>query len=319
MLGDKVEDFLKPKKEEVRIGLELELYTISAKSLRLVSALPIILGIENRYPELNNFVYRDYYDYQLEISTPIFRSSEELLDYLKTILGKIKEIGSENRMLIIPRDELHNSMFNGLHIHISYVDPNISYLNAIYLAYPLILALADVTKSKSFSNRLKESRHIGLLPYEVEEAIRIEKLRGGYFDITLNTIQSKTHRHATIETRIFNVPRYYETLRSIVKGTEAIFKHINTNLSPFYKEHIGLTLDYDYWKKLKSTRNSLMNNNNFGFNFVFMKDNYNIIKDVERLVHVKILPSFFEHIDKQEFCILDHVEQIFLETNEVVK
>ena len=265
MLLSRLEEALDAKFEKnVTIGAEMEIYLIDAYEDEY-SLLDNENVIEDIYSEFDERVYRDYYEYQLEIRTNPSDDWKEVANELIELMKEVSRVAREKECIIAPVSYIKGGMFNGFHVHVSY-KPEMSFGRMVEHAlamYPFMLDITRLTLSAPFKNerygevlslRQLESPHIGTLPlhydnYEYEDYWVYDEeanLSHRYHDIIINT-NRKEGRHRvknidTIEIRMFDCVGYKKAIYCVLESVYSIAKYINSEWFNKYRRNYSLML-----------------------------------------------------------------------------
>jgi len=250
MLLENIEQALDEKYEkDVIIGAEMELYLIDTYEDRY-ELLNDESVLEDIYSEFDERVYRDYYNYQLEIRTNPSEDWKEVAKELIELMKEVSKIAKEKDCIIVPISYISGGMFNGFHVHVSY-RPEMSFGRLVEHAlamYPFMLDITRITLSAPIKNRKYgeilslrqlESPHIGIPPLDYNNEdfeyywVYDENARNGnrYHDIIINT-NKKHGRHRiksvdTIEVRMFDCVGSEPAIECVLESVYKIAKYIN--------------------------------------------------------------------------------------------
>jgi len=260
MLIISLEEALKFECEkEVVMGAEMEIYVID-NSDDYCHLLNDEYIIEDIYNEFDDRVYRDYYEYQLEIRTNPSDDWKEVADELIELMSQASKVAREYDCFIAPVSFLKGAMFNGFHVHVSY-KPEMSFRNMVehaFAMYPFMFDVARLTLSSPIKDnrwgeilslRQIESPHIGVPPLHYTNDrledywVWDEDARGSnrYHDIIINTSR-KEGRHRvkstdTIEVRMFDCVGSKRHLRVVLEMVYKIAKYINPEWFNKYRQN----------------------------------------------------------------------------------
>jgi len=265
MLLSRLEEALDVKFEkEVVIGAEMEIYLIDAygDEYTLLNEEDVI---EDIYSEFDERVYRDYYEYQLEIRTNPSEDWKEVADELIELMKEVSKVAREKECIIAPVSYIKGGMFCGFHVHVSY-KPEMSFGRMVEHAlamYPFVLDITRITLSAPFKSerygevlslRQLESPHIGTLPLHYDNTeyedywIYDEEanLSHRYHDIIINT-NRKEGRHRiksvdTIEIRMFDCVGYKKAIYCVLESVYSIAKYVNPEWFNKYRHNYSLML-----------------------------------------------------------------------------
>ncbi len=250
MLLESLEDAIDEKHEkDVMIGAEMEIYLIDTYEDRF-ELLDDENVLEDIYEQFDERVYRDYYDYQLEIRTNPSDDWKEVAKELIELMMNVSRVAKRNDCIIAPVSYIRGAMFNGFHVHVSY-KPEMCFRGLVEHAlaiYPFMLDITRITlsapiMSKEYgyilSLRQLNSPHIGVPPLEYTDSdfewfwIYDENARNGnrYHDIIINT-NKKHGRHRiksvdTIEVRMFDCVGSKKAIKCVLESVYKIAKYIN--------------------------------------------------------------------------------------------
>ena len=265
MLLSRLEEALDVKFEkEVVIGAEMEIYLIDTYDDRyeLLNEEDVI---EDIYEQFDERVYRDYYEYQLEIRTNPSDDWEEVADELINLMKEVSKVAREKECIIAPVSYIKDGMFCGFHVHISY-KPEMSFGRMVEHAlamYPFVIDITRLTLSAPFESsrygeilslRQLESPHIGVPPLHYtnedfehywiydDEATTSNR----YHDIIINT-NRKEGRHRiksvdTIEIRMFDCVGYKKAIYCVLESVYKIAKYVNPDWFNRYRHNFALML-----------------------------------------------------------------------------
>ena len=254
----------KNNEKEVIIGAEMEIYLIDAYDDRY-ELLDDENVIEDIYEQFDERVYRDYYNYQLEIRTNPSDDWKEVAKELVELMKEVSRVAGDKDCIIAPVSYIKNGMFNGFHVHVSY-RPEISFGNMVehmLAIYPFMLDITRITlsapiKSRKYgeilSLRQLDSPHIGVPPLEYNNEdfeyhwIYDEDARNGnrYYDIIINT-NRKEGRHRikskdTIEIRMFDCVGWTKAIYCVLESVYKIAKYVNPEWFCKYRHNLGLMM-----------------------------------------------------------------------------
>lgn len=237
--------FNKKYERNVRIGAEMEVYVlVNDSDMYFINSNNDL--IREIYERMDERVYRDWYEYQLEIRTNPSDDPVEVANELIDLFEEADKIAKGMGCKLVPISYLKGSMFNGLHVHVSYI-PRISEKEMIWriiAAYPFIVDVARLSLSspvvdeevgKVLSKRIVSEVHVATPPVnlKVDELIDMWFYDNDnrYYDIIVNN-NRREGRHRikdvdTIEIRIFDVIGCKGALRDVMKLTYYIMSSIN--------------------------------------------------------------------------------------------
>jgi len=250
MMLENLEQAIDEKYEKnVVIGAEMEIYVIDTYNDRF-ELLNDDEVIEAIYSEFDERVYRDYYNYQLEIRTYPSDDWKEVANELIELMREVSRVAEGRDCIIAPVSYINGGMFNGFHVHVSY-KPEVSFGKLVEHAlamYPFMLDITRITLSapirsgeygEILSFRQLDSPHIGVPPldfnnYDFEYYWTYdENARNGnrYHDIIINT-NKKHGRHRiksvdTIEVRMFDCVGSEPGIKCVLESVYKIAKYIN--------------------------------------------------------------------------------------------
>lgn len=250
--------------KDVTIGAEMEIYLIDTYEDRY-ELLDEKSVIEDIYSEFDDRVYKDYYDYQLEIRTNPSDDWEEVAGELVELMKRVSRVAREKDCIIAPVSYIKDGMFNGFHVHVSY-RPEMSFGKMVEHAlamYPFMLDIARITLSAPIRNRTHgeilslrqlDSPHIGVPPLEFNNRdfenywIYDENARynNRYHDVIVNT-NRKEGRHRiksvdTIEIRMFDCVGYKRAIYNVIESVYNVAKFINPEWFNKYRHNFSLML-----------------------------------------------------------------------------
>jgi len=265
MLLESLEQALnKNNEKDVIIGAEMEIYLIDAYEDKY-ELLDDERVIEDIYEQFDERVYRDYYNYQLEIRTNPSDDWKEVAKELVELMKEVSRVAGDKDCIIAPVSYIKNGMFNGFHVHVSY-RPEISFGNMVehmLAIYPFMLDITRITLSAPIKNRKYgeilslrqlDSPHIGVPPLEYNNEdfeyhwIYDEDARNGnrYYDIIINT-NRKEGRHRikskdTIEIRMFDCVGWTKAIYCVLESVYKIAKYVNPEWFCKYRHNLGLMM-----------------------------------------------------------------------------
>ena len=265
MLLENLEQALDYKFEkEVIVGAEMELYLIDTYEDKY-ELLDDENVIEDIYSEFDERVYKDYYDYQLEIRTNPSDDWKEVANELISLMREVSRVAREKDCIIAPVSYIRGGMFNGFHVHVSY-KPEMSFgrmVEHMLAIYPFMLDITRITLSAPIRNRTHgeilslrqlDSPHIGVPPLEYSN-IDFEdywiyddnaRYSNRYHDIIVNT-NRKEGRHRiksvdTIEIRMFDCVGSEPAIKCVLESVYKIAKYINPEWFNKFRYNYSLML-----------------------------------------------------------------------------
>jgi len=256
MFEPKLEAFISENDiREVTIGAEMEVYVIDH-----VEDPPILLQsesvIKDIYSAFDERVYKDYYNYQLEIRTNPSDDPYEVSNELCELLREVSKVAREYDCYIAPvsyiENEDENAVYCGFHIHISLKNNKNTtkeLIKMILSMYPVIYDIARISLSSPdkdpvlgdiLSKRIANSRHIGLPDPPLDlYTLKITFInhRQRYFDIALNLNtreEDRSERHrikdvTTIEIRVFDTIGSKKAIETVVEAVYNLAKRVKTD------------------------------------------------------------------------------------------
>lgn len=278
------------KKEEVCMGVELELFLLDTHTKRPLTDNDLLNDILGNVPYS---VYRDYYPHQLEIRTDPFNNPDDVIKQTLDLYKSTSKVFEKHGIVIIPAPNITDDgkwMWCGMHVHLSYpnrkqVSP---YWNKAMGIYPFILSLADHTKNFELDDihigeRIKDSKHIGLPLLNKTEFLKGNDGARKYKDIILsNEINENNEgRHRlikpeTIEIRIFDTPSLVSTYETMIRYIFGVAQHIKLT-NPMVEFISNNTSGAE--RALMNTR-GYITNQRYGVNKILHKLNTDVCEDV---------------------------------------
>jgi len=263
MLLNSLEEAIGARFEKnVTIGAEMEIYVIDAYENEY-KLLDDSIVLENIYGEFDERVYRDYYEYQLEIRTNPSDDWKEVANELIELMKEVSRAAKEQQCFIAPVSYIHGGMFNGFHVHVGF-EPAISFGKMVehaFAMYPFMFDICRITLSAPCENekwgrvlslRQLESPHIGVPPLGFDNAdleyywIHSDNARGEnrYHDIIINT-NKKEGRHRlkdtnTIEVRMFDCVGSRKAIKCVIESAWKIAKFMNPEWFEKFRRNSGL-------------------------------------------------------------------------------
>jgi len=308
------EEFWTDKPRETVLGVEIEMMLYDVQKDSLLRSRSVRDTVISRINSITNstLVSHDYYPYQLEIRS----SPHENVDDIIAEVGELyriseKEFRKENIVILpVSNLSLNEDAYCGTHVHVSLKskpeNPN-DYLNQLYSiawgSYPFILAIADITKNSmniinnlfKATERIEESRHIGIPPF----GNIIRNSHGdsnGWFDFTINNVNTDTKSVVTLEYRLFDTPSIVQYLHFMLGAIKAVVSNVRfdnpvmryileaMNENHDIESNSKLQLLREHFDKIRFSLNSCL----YGYNSLLGIDNLNLMKWVGEKFGIKV-------------------------------
>lgn len=301
----KLEELYTDEINETTIGAEVEIPIFNLKTKRLEESGEFLEGLIHTLDDKR--ISRDYYPHQLELISSPFNNTDNLLNEILELYGYVAKFALERNRILVPLSFLsRNDVPCGMHVHVRYKDKYIMenrkiLHNILFANYPLMLALADLTKEIVKSRRILYSRHLGVPTPNTEDIFRVAKNTGRWYDICLNAISGKP---ITLEIRLFDTPSYKSIMKFILDIVKASFEHLNLKVASKMK------FDEQYIKHILMTRNNIASESYFGFNIFYLSDNLSFVRDFADRFKID-LPS--KIIERESIKANYNINRIFLD------
>ena len=263
MLLNSLEEAISEKFEKnVKIGAEMEIYIIDAYE-DVYKLLEDSSVLESIYGEFDERVYRDYYEYQLEIRTNPSDDWKEVANELIELMKEVSRVAKEQQCFIAPVSYIRGGMFNGFHVHVS-VEPTVSFGRMVELAfaiYPFMFDICRITLSAPFEDpawgrvlslRQLESPHIGVPPMDFDNDelewywVHSDSAQrdNRYHDIIINTNRrsgrSRVKDVNTIEVRMFDCTGSRRAIKCVIESFWKVAKFVNPEWFEKYRRNTTL-------------------------------------------------------------------------------
>lgn len=281
------------KARVVTMGTELELILFNMNSKTLVNDENLIMRVLDKLPKQ---IYKDYYNYQLEIRTKPYKNISKVISETQELYKLSSKEFLKEDVMVIPASLLvkanQNQTACGLHIHVAYDDIKDNHLDKYYNRamgmYPFILSIADQSKNSETdmihgTERMEKSPHIGLPFLRDKDFIHA----GGnnnerYKDIALtppnvaNGNRNKMVKPFTVEIRLFDTPSLFSYYKFILESMYNLARYVKDD-NPMVNL---LTNSFDRTTDVLRITRDLVLNQRYGFNKIFHMASSNVCSDL---------------------------------------
>lgn len=239
------------------IGMEVELYIVDSRG-RLLQNYDIVERITESLPE---YIWRDYYAYQLEIRTRPYDNPKSLMRNFNGLFKKAEQACYENGFYLVPTAYIEGYVPCGIHIHVRYKQKQQRAFERAWNAYPFMLQIASFFKNSPggafLGNRMVNSRHIGLAPRSKKLFLSgMKKYRDWHFNKTRRR-HSDHPRHRLKDVDTLEC-RFYDTV-SLDRLSNLILAHFNL-MSYIKPETLGEKIEDTYFAEVALTRENMLAN-----------------------------------------------------------
>lgn len=230
---------LSEKQRDVVMGIELELYLVN-KNNSLNYSEDKLYEILNKVND--KYIYKDYYNFQIELKTKPYLKVSNLMNDLLRKLEKL-EILNEYEMKFIPCSFLQGAeQYNGLHIHISIQnktnEQNYRFFKKYYhLIYFYAMMLSPLSFSSPSAKNILSLRlkHSNCLCFSNELKIRTSN-ENRMLDIVFNEKISNVKQQSTLEIRLFDVPLFLVDLKILLSHIKTFIEQLDIQKANLFLE-----------------------------------------------------------------------------------